>query len=313
MSFDWHSSFFLKSVPAPRARCLVVVYVSELAPDREFKFTRADFEQVRTLLYRHVGISLNDGKEPLVYSRLGRRLRALGLRSFSAYLERLEGDAVEMQAFTNALTTNLTSFFREKYHFDILANFIENSPRRPLRIWSAASSTGEEPYSIAITVADTLGDRAASDVSILASDVDTGVLETARKGIYSLQRLENIPVDMKRRWFRRGTGSKEGLARVRPELQQLLQFRQINLLESNWGLREPFDIIFCRNVMIYFDKPTQRRLIERMLGHLHPDGLFFAGHSESFFHLGDLIAPVGRTVYRHGARNTHSRHSPEGV
>ena len=275
--------------------------------ERQFSFTTADFEQVRQLLYAHCGIALNDGKESLVYSRLARRLRILDIDSFGEYLAYLKSHAEEMQAFTNALTTNLTAFFRESHHFDILAEFLSKrasqySSRRPLRIWSAAASTGEEPYSIAITVADTLGDRAWRDTKILASDVDTGVLETARDGIYPLSRLEQMPIDIKRRWFQRGKGSKNGFAKVRPELQSLLEFRQINLLGSDWNIRERFDVIFCRNVMIYFDKPTQRRLIERMLDVLHPDGLFFAGHSESFFHLGDLIAPVGRTVYRHGAR-----------
>jgi chemotaxis protein methyltransferase CheR len=275
--------------------------------EREFAFSTGDFEQVRQLLYAHCGISLNDGKQPLVYSRLARRLRALNIASFAKYLAYLRQTPDEMQAFTNALTTNLTAFFRERHHFEMLAEFVQRAPRRPLRIWSAASSTGEEPYSIAITVADALGERGWRDVSILASDVDTGVLDTARAGIYPLSRLEQVPLDIKRRWFRRGKGPNTGLARVRPELQQLFEFRQINLLDRDWSIREPFDVIFCRNVMIYFDKPTQRKLIERMLDVLHPDGLFFAGHSESFFHLGDLIAPVGRTVYRHGSRGAQRR------
>lgn len=281
--------------------------MSASAHDPQFLFTAADFQKVRDLLYSHCGIALNEGKQSLVYSRLARRLRALGIDSFVEYLAYLKANDDEMQAFTNALTTNLTAFFREQHHFEMLAEHLQKTSRRPLRIWSAAASTGEEPYSIAMTVADTLGERAWRDVSILASDVDTGVLSTARAGIYPVQRLEQIPLDTKRRWFQRGKGSNSGLAKVRPELQELLEFRQINLLGKDWGIREQVDVIFCRNVMIYFDKPTQRKLIERMLQLLHPDGLFFAGHSESFFHLGDLIAPIGRTVYRHGARDSKKK------
>ena len=270
--------------------------------EREFTFTRADFEEVREVLYTHVGISLNDGKQPLVYGRLARRLRALDIESFSEYLKYLKTHADEMQAFTNALTTNLTAFFRENHHFDHLSEYLAKRPRGSIRIWSSAASTGEEPYSIAITVAETLGDRAWRDVKIIASDVDTGVLDTARQGVYPLSRVEKLPTEIKRNWFQRGKGAKSGMVRVRPELQELLEFRQINLLNPDWGFNEKFDVIFCRNVMIYFDKVTQRKLIEQMLRVLQSDGLFFAGHSESFFHLGDLIAPVGRTVYRHGTR-----------
>lgn len=273
--------------------------MTDSSPDREFAFSSADFEQVRTLLYLRVGISLNDGKESLVYGRLSRRLRELGLRSFREYLAYLQQNEDEWQAFTNALTTNLTAFFRESHHFDILAEHLLRVRDRPIKIWCAAASTGEEPYSIAITAAETFGLR-APPVSIVASDVDTGVLEIAKQGVYPLNRLDKIPYDIKRRWFQRGKGRNEGKARVSPDLQGLLKFRQINLLDSDWKFDQQFDVIFCRNVMIYFDKPTQNKILERMLRVLKPGGLYFAGHSESFSQPGNNMRPVGRTVYQVG-------------
>lgn len=268
-----------------------------MTTEREYEFTRADFAQIRDLIYRHAGITLGDGKFQLVYSRLSRRLRELELTRFCDYIELLESDQSEWQDFTNALTTNLTSFFREHYHFPILAQHLRSLQRRPLRVWSSAASTGEEPYSIAITAVEAF-DRFSAPVKIIASDLDTNVLETARTGVYPLDRVEKLSKEQKKQFFRRGRGDNAGLAKVVPELRQLIDFRQLNLLDAQWPFTEKFDAIFCRNVMIYFDKPTQRKLIEKMMRVLQPDGLFFAGHSESFFHASDLISPVGRTVYR---------------
>jgi chemotaxis protein methyltransferase CheR len=267
--------------------------------DHDYHYTRTDFEKVRALIYRHAGITLADSKQQLVYSRLARRLRALDLRRFSDYVALLSPTAPEWQLFINALTTNLTAFFREPHHFPILARHVQGVARRPIRIWSAASSSGEEPYSIAITMAELFG-RLDAPVEIFASDVDTQVLEQARSGIYLLDRLDKMPIEQKRRFFQRGGGERQGYARVLPALQQLVTFRQLNLL-GNWNIEQPFDAIFCRNVMIYFDKPTQRRLLERFMRVLQPDGLFFAGHSESFFHATDIIASIGKTVYRSAA------------
>ncbi|MDB6060498.1 MAG: chemotaxis protein CheR [Verrucomicrobiaceae bacterium] len=272
--------------------------MSDFNPDREFLFSKADFDEVRSLLRRRVGIAFNDSKKTLVYSRLSRRLRALGLASFRDYLNYLRHHDEEWQPFTNALTTNLTAFFREQHHFDILSEYLLQCTERPIRIWCAASSTGEEPYSLAITAAEAFG-TPHPPVEIIASDVDTRVLEIARHGLYEVQRIDEIPLPIKRRWFMRGKFTNEGLARISPNMQALIDFRHINLFDSDWGFGQPFDVIFCRNVMIYFDKPTQLQLIARMVQALKPGGLYFAGHSESF-QLGDSLRPLGRTVYRAG-------------
>lgn len=266
---------------------------------RDFDYDRGDFEKVRQMLYQRAGISLSDSKEQMVYSRLIRRLRSLNLASFREYFEVLARDAEEWEQFVNALTTNLTSFFRENHHFEHLAQFLRErgGEQRPLRVWSSASSTGEEPYSLAITAMETFRSL-TPPVRILASDIDTMVLEVARQGVYQLSRLEQLPAERKRRFFLRGTDENLGLAKVREELRQLVEFRQINLLDDNWGIQPGLDAIFCRNVMIYFDKPTQLRVLARMVRLLRPDGLFFAGHSESFVHADHLVRLIGRTIYR---------------
>lgn len=266
----------------------------------EFEFSDTDFDTIRTLIYRHAGITLADSKRQLVYSRLSARLRTLGLRRFCDYIAVLNGDRAEWEPFTNALTTNLTAFFREQYHFPLLADHVRTLARRPLRLWSAATSTGEEAYSMAITMANLFG-TLQPPVRILASDLDTRVLETARAGIYSLENVDKLPQDIKKKFFRRGRGERAHAARVIPELQKMVVFQQFNLLDAEWGFGQRFDAIFCRNVMIYFDKATQRRLIEKFVRVLQPDGLFFAGHSESLFHVGDLLTPLGHTVYRPAA------------
>lgn len=270
--------------------------------EREFEFTRADFNAVRALIYQYAGIALADHKEQLVYSRLMRRLRALKLTSFKDYIATLSPEEPEWQSFLNALTTNLTAFFREQHHFPVLAEHLLAQTRRPIRLWSAASSTGEEPYSMAITAAEAFG-RYDAPVEILASDLDTQVLEKARAGIYPFDRIEKIPLQIQKNFFRRGQGKQQGYCRVVPELQALLTFQRINLLDERWDIDVKFDAIFCRNVMIYFDKPTQRKLLEKFLRVLQPGGLFFAGHSESFAHASDLIVSIGRTIYKRAGPN----------
>ncbi|MCO6057690.1 chemotaxis protein CheR [Pseudomonas sp. MOB-449] len=267
--------------------------------EHEFGYNEDDFEQVRERLYRRAGINLATSKQQMVYSRLSRRLRLLELRNFSSYLTYLDQHPEEWQPFINALTTNITAFFRERHHFDQLVALAREPQRRnrPLRFWSAASSTGEEPYSMAIALHQALGER-AQNVQIIASDIDTGVLETARHGVYPLERLAQLDPLLKKRYFQRGTGSNAGLARVAPEIRQRVEFRRINLLDSDWRLGGGFDAIFCRNVMIYFDKPTQLRLLERMVRLLRSDGLFFAGHSESFAQASHAVKLVCRTVYQ---------------
>ncbi|HLF95769.1 MAG TPA: CheR family methyltransferase [Methylococcaceae bacterium] len=264
----------------------------------EFSFTQKDFDAIRTLIYDHAGIKLGDNKKPMVYSRLARRLRATGLASFQDYLlllERIGGQ--EWEAFVNSLTTNLTSFFREAHHFPILAEHVRNlGGKRPLRIWCSAASTGEEPYTIAMTLADAFGSL-TPPARILATDIDTNVLQTAQAGVYPLERLEKLPEALVQRFFLKGTGRRDGHAKVRHELRELIHFQRLNLLDERWDIRGPYDAIFCRNVMIYFDKDTQRKILEKFAPLLEPHGLLFAGHSESFFHATDLFKLRGKTVY----------------
>jgi chemotaxis protein methyltransferase CheR len=274
---------------------------------REFEFTADDFNRIRILIYRRAGISLADSKHEMVYGRLARRLRATGLKSFAQYLDDLESGtrSDEWQAFTNALTTNLTSFFREAHHFPLLADFVRHR-REHIEIWCSACSTGEEPYSIAMTLCEAFN-TLTPPAHIIATDIDTNVLATAEKGIYPLERLSKLPADQARRFFQRGTADNKGLARVRPELRQLITFRQLNLLSESWPISGPFDAIFCRNVMIYFDKPTQRKILERFVPLIKPDGLLFAGHSENFLYVSDAFRLRGETVYepvREGARKS---------
>ena len=251
------------------------------------------------MIHARAGIALAEGKMDMVYSRLVRRLRATGQDSFGEYLSQLELEpsSAEWEQFTNALTTNLTAFFREPHHFDILRDYLAGHRARRLRIWCAAASTGEEPYSIAMTIAEHF-DKLQLPVEILASDIDTQVLATAQRGVYPLERVEKLSAARLRQFFQKGSGAQEGYCRVRSELRERIQFLPLNLLDSRWPLEGPFDVIFCRNVMIYFDKPTQYRVLQKFAALLQPDGLLMAGHSESFFHAADLVKPCGRTVYK---------------
>lgn len=263
--------------------------------DRGFDFTSSDFRQVQQLIYQHAGIKLSDAKQDMVYSRMIRRLRANNLSTFKSYLALIEQDPKEWEAFVNSLTTNLTSFFREPYHFPILAEFLRQRLGRRLRIWCSAASTGEEPYSIAMTVLDTLGAR-AGDVEIIATDIDTSVLAKAGQGVYDLERCESIPQNL-RRYLLKGTGSNAGKVRVKPELQRLITFQPLNLLDASWPVKGVFDLMFCRNVLIYFDKETQRQVLNRFHPMLADDGLLFVGHSESLLHMNDKFRLRGKTVY----------------
>lgn len=265
---------------------------------REFEYADADFVRVKAAIYRKAGINLADSKKQLVYSRLARRLRVLNLDSFGAYLDYLEATPDELQEFINALTTNLTAFFRESHHFDVLAEFIKNHRRnKPCRVWCTASSTGEEPYSIAMTLVEAYGSY-KPPVEIVASDIDSQVLNTAAAGVYTLERLSALSLEQKKQFFLRGKGVNSGKAKAIDELRKLIDFQQINLLDKQWPITGKFDVIFCRNVMIYFDKPTQLKLLERMIQFLTPDGLYIAGHSESFSHATHLVHLIGKTTYQ---------------
>lgn len=263
----------------------------------EFVWTDADFGRVQTLIYERAGISLHEGKHAMVYSRLSRRLRETGHQSFKAYLSTLEaGEGAEWQEFVNALTTNLTSFFREAHHFDLLASHLQNGPvGHPWRIWCSASSTGEEPYSIAMTAVEVLGER--REFSLIASDIDSKVLVTASQGVYGVDGLRGINAERLSRFFLKGRAGNLGLARVKPVLQSSVRFVNVNLIRGDWPFKDLFDVVFCRNVMIYFDPPTQRKVLERIHRVMCPGGLLFVGHAENFSESRDLFALRGKTVY----------------
>lgn len=265
--------------------------------DREFSWTQADFVRVQSLIYQRAGISLHDGKHAMVYSRLSRRLRETGYQNFREYLAWLEShDGPEWQEFINALTTNLTSFFREQHHFDILMTHLKSKPSNTAwRVWCNAASTGEEPYSILMTAVDALGPNA--NFKLWASDIDSKVLTTASRGIYRQDAVKGIDMARAQRFFMRGKGSNEGYLRVKAELQRMVEFLIVNLIRDDWPFREPFDIVFCRNVMIYFDGATQRTVLERIHRVMKPGALLFVGHSENFNDSRDLFVLRGKTVY----------------
>ncbi len=262
---------------------------------REFGYNKSDFDAVRTRLYQLTGIQLADSKDSMVYSRLVRRIRALKLSSFKTYLDYLQTHGPEKEQFINALTTNLTSFFREPHHFDILSKYLKANPNTKT-IWCSASSTGEEPYSIAMVLAETFGTFDVP-IKIIASDIDSQVLQKAKAGVYAEERIKGLDAHRCKQFFYRGTGKNEGLVRIVPELQKMVQFQQLNLLDKKWNLPSPLDVIFCRNVMIYFDKATQLGILERMVKLLSPKGLYIAGHSENFTQATHLVKAAGQTTY----------------
>jgi len=264
---------------------------------REFAWTDSDFDRVQAMIYKRAGISLHDGKHAMVYSRLSRRLRETGYQSFCDYLGWLESsDTPEWQEFVNALTTNLTSFFREHHHFEIFADRLKSKPSNsPWRVWCSAASTGEEPYSIVMTAMEALG--AHPNFSLVASDIDSKVLASAARGVYRLDGLKGIDLGRMHRFFLRGKGGNDGMVRVKPELSHFIEFQMVNLIRDDWPFKEPFDIVFCRNVMIYFDGQTQRRVLERIHKVMKPGALLFVGHAENFSDSRDLFALKGKTVY----------------
>jgi len=264
---------------------------------REFAWTDADFDRVQKLIYQRAGISLHNGKHAMVYSRLSRRLRETGYRSFNEYLGWLESsDGAEWQEFINALTTNLTSFFREDHHFKIFHEYLKlHKQKGKFKVWCCAASTGEEPYSILITAIDALGSQ--PNLALMASDIDSKVLATAARGVYRIENMRNINDEQFRNFFLRGKGANAGMERVKPELQKLVDFKIVNLVKDSWPFQEIFDVVFCRNVMIYFDGPTQRSVLERIYRVMAPGGLLFVGHAENFSESRDLFVLKGKTVY----------------
>lgn len=264
---------------------------------KEFEFHSCDFDRIRALIYREAGISLAAGKHEMVYSRLSRRLRVLNIPSFEQYLDTLERDRdnPEWQAFTNALTTNLTAFFREDHHFPILAEHVKG--KKEVSVWCSAASTGEEPYSIAMTLCEAFG-TLTPPVKILATDIDTNVLATAEAGVYPVERISKMSQERLSKFFQRGTGPQAGQVRVRAELRRLISFEKLNLLDQNYQINQQFDALFCRNVMIYFDKPTQGKILTRFAPLMKKDGLLFAGHSENFMYVSNLFKLRAKTVYQ---------------
>ncbi|NNE64448.1 MAG: protein-glutamate O-methyltransferase CheR [Gammaproteobacteria bacterium] len=271
-------------------------------PDKEFEFTSEDFDYLRGIVTRTTGIVAPDDKYTMYYSRLARRLRSLGLPTFAAYRDFLknnqESESIEL---VNAVTTNLTSFFREKHHFDYIRDTLIPEKIRQgdyrLRIWSAGCSTGEEPYTIAITLLDSIADISRWDIKILATDIDSNVLKTASAGIYDSNRVSSLELGILRRHFKKGSASNQGKVRVNPVMQNLVQFRQLNLLH-NWPIADKMDFIFCRNVVIYFDKDTKAGLVDRFANQLKADGLLFMGHSESLYKATDRFSLLGKTIYQ---------------
>ena len=272
--------------------------VSTAGRIREFDFSDEDFRSLRDLVRSVAGITLSEAKRELVYGRLSRRLRALQLSGFAEYIELIEnGSDEELEEFTNAVTTNLTSFFREPHHFELLrlrAQQHRERERRPLRIWSAACSTGEEAWSIAMTLRE-----AGCPGDVLATDIDTNVLETGDAGVYPAERTDALPPERLRAHFLRGTGENDGWVNIRPELRGMVKFRQLNLQAQPWPAMDAFDVIFCRNVAIYFDRDAQRQLLTRFAQLLRPGGLLAVGHAESFPASNRAFRACGRTAYEY--------------
>jgi chemotaxis protein methyltransferase CheR len=265
---------------------------------REFAFTEQDFQRARKLIHEYAGISLGESKRELVYSRLSGRLRATGSKTFTEYLDRLQrGDKAEWEAFANSLTTNMTSFFREAHHFSMLAEHLcKLDTARQIVLWCSACATGEEAYSIAMTAVDTLGGFDIP-VRIIASDLDTHVLQTARDGRYELGSVAMLSAQQMEKFFVRGKAEEAGFVQARPELQKMISFQRLNLRDASWQIHEQLDAIFCRNVMIYFDKDTQLAVLKKFAPLLRSDGLLFAGHSESFDHADAWFKLREHTVY----------------
>lgn len=271
--------------------------------EKEFVLSDRNFNYIRELVGERTGIVLSDLKRDMTYGRLVRRLRELRLSGFDEYCELLkENNEDELINLTNAITTNLTSFFREPHHFEflsteLLSQLLARKKDRRLRIWSAGCSSGEEPYTIAMTILESVPAAQDWDIRILATDLDYNMVNRAATGIYTEERVNGIDARRLKRWFRCGRGENVGMVKVSPELQQLITFKQLNLLHQ-WPMKGPFDIIFCRNVVIYFNKDTQRELFSRYADIMTTDGHLFIGHSESLYKVSDRFELLGRTIYR---------------
>lgn len=271
---------------------------------REFSFTDKHFSRIRKFVTAHTGIVLTDAKKDMVYGRLSKRIRKQFDGSFDAFCKAIDdGEKSEQEFLINAITTNLTAFFRENHHFEYLRDKLlpelikQKQQSRKIRIWSAGCSTGEEPYSLAITLREAIKRVDDWDIKILATDLDANVVQHGQDGIYTLERISGLDQNRQKRWFQLGKGQNQGLVKAKPELQQMIHFKRLNLLHE-WPMKGRFDVIFCRNVVIYFDKATQSTLFERYADILNHGGYLFIGHSESLYKVSDRFASLGHTVYR---------------
>ena len=275
--------------------------------DTRLTITDHEFRQLRDFIHAHTGIALSEHKRALVCSRLAKRLRHYGLPRYADYYHLLtqeDPEGEELVAMINAITTNKTDFFREPHHFRFLSEEVfpvyRRNPNRerPLRIWSAGTSTGEEAYSLAMTVLDTMPSFNDQDVQIVATDIDTDVLARAQAGVYTVEQAKRIPQALLHRFFLKGRGENDGEVCAKPMLKMLIHFERLNLLDDPWNLHGLFDVILCRNVIIYFDKPTQLKLFQRMGAMLKKDGYLMLGHSEAMHGLSDTFKPVGHSIYQ---------------
>lgn len=274
-----------------------------LLNNREFEFSAKDFQYISDVIADRTGIVLSEAKHDMVYSRLSRRLRELKLTEFSQYLGLIKsGNEEEILAFTNAITTNLTSFFREKHHFEYLRSKVlpelkKTKKDRRIRVWSAGCSSGEEPYSVAMTIRDIFPTLDGWDIKILATDLDTNMVQTAENGVYTEERVAGLDKQHLKKWVNRGKGEHEGKIRMSQELRDMITFKQLNLMDE-WPISGPFDFMFCRNVVIYFNKDTQRELFDRYANLIDDDGHIFIGHSESLNKVSTRFDLIGQTIYK---------------
>ncbi len=276
---------------------------AQLLNNREFEFSAKDFKYISDVIADRTGIVLSEAKHDMVYSRLARRLRQLKFTEFSQYLSLIKsGDESEILEFTNAITTNLTSFFREKHHFEYLRNKVlpelkKTKTDRRIRVWSAGCSSGEEPYSIAMTIRDVFPRLDGWDIKILATDLDTNMVQRASDGIYTEERVAGLDKAHSKKWVKRGKGEHEGDIRMSKELRDMITFKQLNLMDD-WPISGPFDFMFCRNVVIYFNKETQRELFDRYANLVDEQGHLFIGHSESLHKVCQRFDLIGQTIYQ---------------
>lgn len=270
-----------------------------LGEDKEFLMTGRDFDEIAALAYKHTGIVLGRHKANMVYGRIARRLRQLHMATFREYLSYLNDNfAKESTDFINLITTNLTSFYREAHHFEFLKSTafpeLKQKTEKRIRIWSSGCSIGQEAYTVAFTLVEAAF-PASWDVKILATDLDSNVIETGRKGVYPIDHVASISDAKIEKYFQKSKDGKQ--VKVRDNIINMVHFKRLNLLES-WPMQGLFDVIFCRNVVIYFDRETQKKLFDRYADYLPVGGYLIIGHSESINGLSDRFEPVGNTIYR---------------